>query len=116
MCPTYDYCCKACNEMSIHLVSYDDRDTAEIRCEECDSACERRMSAPRVLKASYPDGVKRPGWEGMRIAAKLESLKANMDWKSDDAKAINKVPWEMPPAGRTIISACLFTTIMSSSS
>jgi hypothetical protein len=42
------------------------------------------------MVAAYPDGVKRPGWSDVLATAKLAEAKAKADWRSDDAKQINK--------------------------
>ena len=42
--PIYDYACMKCEILEEHQVSFQDFDTAEIKCEKCGSIMERQMS------------------------------------------------------------------------
>lgn len=60
-------------------------------CSECGSEAYRILSAPKVLRASHPDGYsKGPGYQAVKEAARLKSARANMP-NTDAARAdINK--------------------------
>lgn len=60
-------------------------------CTECGGEAYRILSAPRVLRASHPDGYsKGPGYQAVKEAARLKSARANMP-NTDAARAdINK--------------------------
>lgn len=88
--PNYDFFCQKCQKMTVEFCKFNERDTIEILCQKCDTKLERRIAAPMVMKAAYPDGTKREGWADMLATAKLEEAKANLDWRSDDARQINK--------------------------
>lgn len=88
--PNYQWKCKACNDIVELVVPSDERDTYQFKCEECGSTRKRLFGMPMVMKASYPDGTKREGFADMKATARLEEAKAKLDWRSDDARQINK--------------------------
>ena len=90
MCPNYEYRCPDCQHEQVENVRMDDRDTKNIACEQCAASTTRVISAPTLMVAAYPDGVKRPGWADVLATAKLAEAKAKADWRSDDATQINK--------------------------
>jgi len=56
-------------------------------CTACGSEAYRIPSAPRVLRASHPDGYSRgPGYQSMKEAAKLRAARANLP-NTDAARA-----------------------------
>lgn len=85
--PNYDYHCITCEEDLIVNVPYAERDRSP--CPTCDCLLERQMSMPAVMKASYPDGVKRKGWAELREASKLNK-EAIGSKDSGHRKAIEK--------------------------
>lgn len=60
-------------------------------CSECGSEAYRILSAPKVLRASHPDGYDRgPGYQALKEAARLRADRANLP-STDTARAdINK--------------------------
>lgn len=60
-------------------------------CDSCHGEAYRIFSAPRVLRASHPDGYsKGPGYQAVKEGARLRSARANMP-NTDAARAdINK--------------------------
>ena len=76
----FDWLCDTCQERCEWVV-----DTAEAGwedpkpCQLCGEGMSYRApSGPPVQKASFVDGTKRPGFEDLKIAAKLEVEKANL--------------------------------------
>lgn len=56
-------------------------------CSECGSEAYRILSAPKVLRASHPDGYsKGPGYQAVKEAAKLRAARANLP-NTDAARA-----------------------------
>lgn len=86
--PNYDYRCETCHHTNILNVKYNDRDLLQ-ECPECGTIKLYRVpSIPMVLKASYPDGHKRSGWEDMKATARLQEAKAKAG--KNDVKEINR--------------------------
>jgi putative FmdB family regulatory protein len=88
--PNYDYLCETCLNEFEWVVKYSDRDKLLI-CPECGTENSKRVyrQVPTALKASYPDGYKRPGWADMKATARLAEIKANARNK-DDRDGANK--------------------------
>lgn len=59
----------------------------------CGQEAEYRISAPMVMKASYPDGHKRKGWADLKAAAKLniEAAGAKKETAAEIKQEIKKM-------------------------
>ncbi len=89
--PNYDYKCIECGLIEEHVVKYENRDLP-IGCSECDDLSMQRFygKMPGLTKASFIDGLKRPGWEDLKATTKLEQAKAETKWGSDDREQVCK--------------------------
>ena len=90
--PNYDFKCLECLEETVINISYKDRDTL-LSCPSClaDKGLRRFYGKmPSTPTASLLDGQKRPGWEELKIEAKLDLEAAKMDKGSEDAKELRK--------------------------
>ncbi len=87
--PNYNYKCKDCEHRFDLVVKYAEREDLQT-CEICFGPSERQMVMPAVMKAAYPDGHKRAGFADLKALARLSEVKANTDFRSSDAKEINK--------------------------
>ena len=78
MAPMYDFNCVDCNTRYDIVVKYEERDNPGVAPCPCCSSVNviRQFPSPMVSKASYPDGFKRPGWDTLKEAAKMEVEKA----------------------------------------
>lgn len=89
--PNYDFTCTKCKHNFEEVVKYEERDICPIPCPNCNSLeTKRHFPGPMVLGASYPDGMKRPGWDTMKETARLEVEKAKVPHGSRDAVAERK--------------------------
>lgn len=84
--PTYDYDCEACGDTYDLLVPYAERE--EQVCPVCAGPVTRQFPSRMVLKASFPDGHKRKGWDKVREASKLNIEKAGT--RVSDRKEISR--------------------------
>jgi hypothetical protein len=76
------------------LVDREFVDTWTPQCPECGASGIKLIGAPMVLKASYPDGMRRKsaGWKDLREAASLEAAadKLASARKAGDVNAIKE--------------------------
>ena len=86
--PNYSYECKVCaaGEELILFAKYEERDNQV--CPECSTPVTRQISAPNVMRASYPDGTKRKGFQDLKEAAKLNREAAGEKAGSERRKEI----------------------------
>ncbi len=79
---TIDLLCESCNTTGWDTIPKAEA-TWENRwdCPSCgtEKSVKRIMSAPRIMKASYPDGVKRSGFAELKEAAALEEEAMNSE-------------------------------------
>jgi len=68
-----DVKCQDCELVWNELVERELENTAKFTCPNCGGLGKKTVSAPTVLKATYPDGTKRDGFRDMKEALKLES-------------------------------------------
>lgn len=86
--PTYDFRCQTCSKVFDSFVKYEQRDEL-LDCPSCTIGKANRIpTVPMHMKASVPDGTKRPGFEQLRIENALLIAKSNAN-KQDRAE-INK--------------------------
>lgn len=81
MPPNYDYLCAECNHITIHYVSFENRDTPQV-CEACDGLGNRVYATPpqvRTAKTSrtFVDGTRNDGYAEEIKAAALDSEAMN---------------------------------------
>ena len=90
---SYDFNCKNCHLDFIEYLSYDKRDLP-IECPDCGpgSVATRVFRTVNNLKASFPDGHKRAGFQELKADAALRaaSVRAEEQGNLDDYKEINK--------------------------
>lgn len=81
-----DIRCMECSHLWNDLVLREEAGKI-VDCPECKQPAGRRtISAPRILKASYPDGHKRAGWAEMREQEKLATILRNPKTSNEDKK------------------------------
>lgn len=87
-----DVKCLKCHEVWDELATQEELDKNEFACIYCDGVGMRIPSKPNPTRASYRDGVKRPGFSDMKKAAKLEAEMFNkpVDQRGDYIKEINE--------------------------
>ena len=99
---SYDYNCKSCGGDFIELAKYEDRDT--VQCPECGPTAilTRVYRTVNNLKASYPDGFKRSGFQELKIDAKLRAaaMDAEGNGNSNDYIEISKERAEREAKGK----------------
>lgn len=98
---SYDYKCSKCGTESIEIVKYTDRDHVE--CSDCGPGqiLTRVFRTVNNLKASYPDGFKRSGFQELKIDAKLRAaaMIAEDNGSVDDYAEISKERTERDKKG-----------------
>lgn len=68
-----DIQCKHCDFAWDEVVLREEKDREDFECPACNEKKGRRiMSKPNVLKASFPDGTKRAGFQKLREQDKIE--------------------------------------------
>lgn len=73
-----DIQCRACNEVWDEVVLREEKDRQDFECQFCgEKQGHRIMSKPNVTRASYPDGVKRAGFQKLREQDKIERELSN---------------------------------------
>jgi hypothetical protein len=87
--PNYNYVCsnEECGHEFDEVVKYGEHE-ADRPCAECGSAAKYRLSAPMVLKASWPDGHRKkndPLYQAAKQTAKLKVQRAGAK-EADKAK------------------------------
>ena len=80
---------KECAAVWDELVDMAELDNV-FECKVCKGPAKRTISAPMVLKASYPDGMKRSGWAEMREQSKLETIVRSKQASKEDKTAAQK--------------------------
>ncbi len=91
--PTYTYKCHTCEHVTEKDFKYSERPST-LECEECRDMAEYTISAPHVMRASFPDGHKRKGWDAVRHASKLNvarSAESNPETRKEISKEIKKL-------------------------
>lgn len=90
--PNYVYWCEKCEHVTDAQYRMSERPDTH-PCEICDEQAEYRIQAPMVMRASYPDGHKRKGWDKLRESSKLNKLAANShgETKKELVREINKL-------------------------
>lgn len=93
--PNYDYYCEPCHEDRILQVKYEQRDMVD--CPVCCEPMKRQVSMPMNLRASYPDGMRRKGWQDLKEASKLnvDAAGARAKEKAEIKKEIRKIGVEV---------------------
>ena len=66
-----DFLCKSCQHRTWETIPRDDAFSYTPECPQCSAQMIKVPSAPRVMRASYPDGTNR--FADFKEAAKLES-------------------------------------------
>lgn len=89
MAVNYDYYCVDCDEAHIIRASYEERDSQV--CPDCGEGLERLMSMPAVMRASYPDGLRRGKFQDIREASRLnqEAASAKPEIRDEIRKEIS---------------------------
>lgn len=66
-----DYICRECDLRFNLVIQKDDRELKQ-PCPECELPAAPTFSVPKNLRASYHDGVKRPGFREGALSSELE--------------------------------------------
>lgn len=82
-----DYWCNCCDRRFNKIVDFDSRKDPQ-PCPKCDTLGENVIAAPRPLRASYHDGVRRPGFKDAAEASELEA--ASFDVPVEQRTEINR--------------------------
>jgi hypothetical protein len=92
--PTYMFCCEdseceIVQELFFTIASRPD----SVECIACGKSAKHKIAAPMVMRASYPDGVKRRGFADLKEAAKLNKQAAGLrsDQRGEIQKEIRKM-------------------------
>lgn len=91
--PTYLYKCEACPCTEEVLCKYEDRQES-VHCTGCGHRAHLTMMGATVMRASYPDGHKRKGWNEIRTASKLNkqaAVESNPETKKQMVQEIKKM-------------------------
>lgn len=88
MPPTYEYLCDDCSCVTEAQYKHEERPKT-IYCKYCGEPAYYMMSAPMIMRASFPDGTKRPGFAELKEAAKIEQ-KAAVERNPETVKQMKK--------------------------
>ncbi len=89
---SYDYRCQECGYADVRTTEYKERDSPQ-ECSECEQGRMFRYygKMPTNLRASYPDGMKRPGFEDFRKITELNQQLADSGDKSEQKRIKSEI-------------------------